>query len=255
MEFAIAAQTDKGLVKDTNQDSLTVKRINTLQGKMVFAAVCDGMGGLAMGEVASATFIRALERWVSIDLPKLCEKPLEDAEIVRQWTQIVEEENNKIKEYGNSQGFRLGTTAVVMLLTQNRYYLMNVGDSRAYKIDTRVQTLTKDQTFVAREVEMGRMTPEQAEVDSRRSVLLQCIGASDEVHPDFFFDDVKANEVYMLCSDGFRHLISEEEIYNAYNPGVLINTNVMNGNARALINLNMSRQERDNISTLLVRTI
>lgn len=51
MFFTIAGQTDKGIVKSTNQDGLTVKRINTKQGEMFFAAVCDGMGGLAMGEL------------------------------------------------------------------------------------------------------------------------------------------------------------------------------------------------------------
>ena len=71
-----------------------------------------------------------------------------------------------------------------MLLTQTRYYIMNVGDSRAYELTDGLKQLTNDQTFVAREVALGNMTPEQALVDERRNVLLQCVGASDEVYPD-----------------------------------------------------------------------
>lgn len=253
MEFMISAQTDRGRVKETNQDSLTVKRINTPQGEMAFVALCDGMGGLAMGEVASSTVVRAFEEWVKNDLSKLCTAPLKESDIMEQWGAIVESQNEKIKEYGNRNGIRLGTTAVVMLITQDKYYLMNVGDSRAYRLRNDLKQLTKDQTFVAREIEAGRMTPEQAEQDERRNVLLQCIGASDKVYPDFFFDAVEANEVYMLCSDGFRHTINEAEIYDAFNSNVLDNQTVMNNKSRELISLNMDRMERDNISVVLVK--
>ena len=141
-----------------------------------------------------------------------------------------------------------------MLITDKDYYIMNVGDSRAYEIYDRVYRLTNDQTFVAREVALGNMTPEQAETDSRRSVLLQCIGASEEVYPDFFVGNAKQNAVYMLCSDGFRHEITEGEIYAGFNPQVLLNDTDMNRNTLSLIELNKQRNERDNISVVLVRT-
>lgn len=254
MNFIISANTDVGISKATNQDSLTVKVLNTKQGKMVFAVLCDGMGGLDKGEVASASVIRAFDEWVKTKLPILCEEPLYDPVIRKQWEEIVELQNKKIGTYGASQGVRLGTTAVIMLLTQNRYYIMNIGDSRAYELTSDMKQLTKDQTFVAREVEMGRMTEEQAEKDERRSVLLQCIGASDLVYPDIFFGDIAKDAVYMLCSDGFRHEISKEEIFAKIQPGVLFDENAMSQNTTALIELDKQRGERDNISVVLVRT-
>lgn len=254
MNFIISANTDVGISKATNQDSLTVKVLNTKQGKMVFAVLCDGMGGLDKGEVASASVIRAFDEWVKTKLPILCEEPLYDPVIRKQWEEIVELQNKKIGTYGASQGVRLGTTAVIMLLTQNRYYIMNIGDSRAYELTSDMKQLTKDQTFVAREVEMGRMTEEQAEKDERRSVLLQCIGASDLVYPDIFFGDIAKDAVYMLCSDGFRHEISKEEIFAKLQPGVLFDENAMSQNTTALIELDKQRGERDNISVVLVRT-
>lgn len=254
MNFIISANTDIGIVKQTNQDSLTSMVINTAQGRMAFSVLCDGMGGLEKGEVASASVITAFRNWALNTLPQLCNHPLEDATIRSQWDAIVTQQNNMIKSYGARQGVRLGTTVVAMLLTQTRYYVLNVGDSRAYEITTGIRQITNDQTFVAREIALGHMTPEEAAADSRRNVLLQCVGASDEVYPDMFFGNVEHNAVYMLCSDGFRHEITPEEIFEKLQPGVLFDDYTMQQNAVSLIELNKQRQERDNISVSLART-
>ena len=100
----------------------------------------------------------------------------------------------------------------------------------------------------------GILTEEQAKTDSRRSVLLQCIGASDDVYPEMFFGDTKLNAVYMLCSDGFRHEITEDEIYSYLNPGVMTDENGMKHNMDTLIEINKQRKERDNISVVSIRT-
>ena len=112
MNFLISANTDIGTTKQTNQDSLAVKILNTVQGRMVFAVLCDGMGGLANGEIASASLVHAFESWCSQELPKLCKAPLEDNVIRNQWEKIIDEMNQKIKVYGLKQGVRMGTTAV-----------------------------------------------------------------------------------------------------------------------------------------------
>ena len=254
MNFIVSANTDVGTTKSTNQDSLSVMVLNTPQGRMAFGILCDGMGGLEKGEVASASVISAFRNWVCNQLPSLTEKPLEDAVIRGQWEKIITEQNRIIKAYGARNGVRLGTTAVVMLLTQNRYYILNVGDSRAYELTNGVRQITSDQTVVAREVAMGVLTPEQAERDSRRNVLLQCVGASDDVFPEMFFGATQKDAIYMLCSDGFRHEITADEIYEKLQPGVLFNDYTMQQNSISLIELNKQRQERDNISVALIRT-
>lgn len=254
MNFLISANTDVGLVKSTNQDSLSAMLLSTPQGKMAFAILCDGMGGLDKGEVASAAVVNAFRGWVTRELPKLCGAPLKDAEIRRQWEQIVVEQNRAINSYGASCGVRLGTTAVVMLLTQNRYYILNVGDSRAYELTTYLRQVTVDHSLVEREVALGHLTAEQAHDDPRRNILLQCIGASDEVYPDMYFGAVKPEMTFMLCSDGFRHEITPEEIYAALCPAALPDQQAMFRNTAALIERNKQRAERDNISALLVRT-
>ena len=254
MNFIISANTDVGISKSTNQDSVTVKVINTKLGRMVLAVLCDGMGGLSKGEVASASVIKAFDEWARNGLKEICDAPIEDTTIRNQWNYIIQDQNERIKAYGAKLGVRLGTTVTAMLITQTRYYILNVGDSRAYELYNDIRQITKDQTFVAREVAMGHMTEEQAKTDERRSVLLQCVGASDEVYPEMFFGDTLTNAVYMLCCDGFRHEISPNEMYMRLQPNALLDENSMNENSRFLIDLNKQRLEQDNITVALVRT-
>lgn len=254
MNFLVSASTDIGIKKSTNQDSLMVKKLRTAHGNMVFAILCDGMGGLEKGEVASATVVNAFNTWLLRDFAKSLQHGLDGEVIQGQWNSIIVEQNEKIMSYGRSKRVRLGTTVVAMLFTEENYYIMNVGDSRAYELGKKLELLTLDQTVVADEVRRGILTKEQAEVDSRRNILLQCVGASQRVIPDFFKGKVKKDTVYMLCSDGFRHEITQEEMMQAFHPTSLVDVNTMKESSLRLIELNKSRNETDNISVILVRT-
>ena len=254
MEFLISATTDIGISKKINQDSYSVTVVNTRLGKMAIAVLCDGMGGFSEGEVASATVINAFRKWIITRLPELCKRTITDTIIQNEWCDIAAIYNEKIKKYGKNTGIVLGTTLVAILLTESRYYIINIGDSRVYEITDNAVVLTKDQTVVAREVEFGHITEEQAKSDPRKSVLLQCVGASDEIEPDMFFGKTKKDAVYMLCSDGFRHEISSEEIQQYLNPNRMCNKSQMNQNMVTLVELNKQRLEHDNISVISIKT-
>lgn len=254
MNFIISAVSDIGTTKKTNQDSFMAKVINTKIGNVVFAVLCDGMGGLAKGEVASSSLVSAYNKWSENKLPLLCENDINDYDIRNDWIKISTDYNEKIKNYGKSQGVNLGTTVTAILITSRRYYIINVGDTRAYEIYDNLRVLTNDQTVVAREIALGNLTEEAAKSDPRRSILLQCVGASDVVYPDMFFGDTKNNAVYMLCSDGFRHEISEDEIFQYLNPNQMTDAECMKMNMEALININKQRYERDNITVITIRT-
>ena len=144
--------------------------------------------------------------------------------------------------------------AVAFLILGDKYYVMNVGDSRAYMLSDAIYQLTKDQTYVQYEMDMGHMTWEQAQTHPQRNVLLQCIGASEVIKPDYFVGDVEPDMTFILCSDGFRHVISPDEIYEKLRPDILDNEEVMLQNARDLVELNKSRKEVDNISVAVIRT-
>ena len=254
MNYFIAADTDIGIKENTNQDALSVKQLRTNTGNMVFAVLCDGMGGLAKGELASTEVIRSFNKWLANDFSGEC-RTQEDFELIKnQWIQVINNENKKIGLYGRQYSINLGTTVVALLLTDNGYIAMNVGDSRAYEIGTDSIQITKDQSVVAQEIEMGKLTEEQALKDSRRNVLLQCVGASDTVIPAFYRGETKQNHVYILCSDGFVHEISNKEICTLLSPQSAVDKNTMARNIRSLIELNKSRLEQDNISVVAIKT-
>ncbi|MFS0675163.1 PP2C family protein-serine/threonine phosphatase [Ornithinibacillus sp. 179-J 7C1 HS] len=253
MEILTTAHTDIGIQKRANQDSLCVKIADTSVGKVVLAVICDGMGGLAKGEVASATVIHAFSDWFEKELPTQLSKD-NWSDIQLRWNQIIQEQNELIGAHGRAIRSNLGTTLTAMLLIDSKFMLVgHVGDSRLYRLDSELRQLTEDQTVVARDIRQGRITPEQAETDPRRNVLLQCIGASKSVEPEFFEGRANVGEVYLLCSDGFRHKVSEEEIYSTFAPRNLHNENDMESKARHMIELVKERQETDNISVIIVK--
>ena len=254
MRYIVTAHTDIGIKKSTNQDALVVYKASFEDEELVFAVLCDGMGGLAKGEVASASVIEAFSKWFKEEFPEIIESGFTKEDIFKTWENIALQMNSKISAYGSSNSISLGTTLVAMLIYKNKYYIINIGDSRAYKYDSGVTVLTKDHTFVQRELDMGRMTPEEAKVHPKRNVLLQCIGASVVVQPDFFYGDVRNEEVYMLCSDGFRHIITETEMYEQFSPSRIKNSEMMKQSAVYLTDLNKYRHETDNISVILIKS-
>lgn len=255
MDFLTATWTDVGTKKKTNQDSMLVMQAETKAGKVLFASMCDGMGGLAKGEVASATMVKALAQWFTEEFPTMIENGFERSELWRQWSDLILDTGDRIADYGAVNHVNLGTTAVALLIIGNDYYIMNVGDSRVYLITDNCYQMTKDQTYVQREIDEGRMTVEQALNDPQRNVLLQCIGASRTVVPDFSFGKTSAQQVFMLCCDGFRHVISPQEFYQAFNPQVLTDRAVMVKKLQEITRLNIARNEDDNISCILVKTL
>ena len=257
MEYRIALQTDVGIKKETNQDSCCIKEAVTDNGTVLMAVICDGMGGLAKGEVASATLIKTFSSWFENELPDILAMPKPLNEVEHRWDRIIKEQNQNIAAYGKSLKLQLGSTITAMLILEdNKYIIAHVGDSRAYKItDAGVKVLTEDQTVVAKEVRQGKLTPEQAEVDPRRNVLLQCVGASRIVEPEFYYGSVTSDECYMLCSDGFRHVITNEEILKAFAPSNNNTEEQMTTHITALIELNKFRHENDNITALLIKTV
>jgi PPM family protein phosphatase len=255
MEVLTAAYSDIGIKKATNQDSLCIKVADTSLGKVVLAVICDGMGGLAKGEVASASVIHAFSEWFEQELPQQLGDGNRD-EIRYRWDRIIKEQNQRIAEYGRKIGIQLGTTVTALLIIDSTFMLIgHVGDSRVYRLDQNLEILTEDQTVVGREVRRGTLTPEQAKLDPRRNVLLQCIGASKLVEPQFMAGTPKRGEVYMLCSDGFRHMLSEAEIYHAFSPAALRDEAIMEQKAKELVELNKQRQETDNITVVLVKLL
>lgn len=255
MQAFYAHHTDIGIKKKTNQDSLLIKEAETEKGKILFMAICDGMGGLAKGEVASAAVIHTLDQWFESELPYILSDQNPKEQIKQCWDDIIQKKNLDITNYGVRKGIQLGTTVTAMLLLEDGEYIVcHVGDTRLYRItDQTIDILTTDQTFVAREIREGRMTPEQAKEDPRRNTLLQCVGASPNVEIDFIEGQAQKDDIYMLCCDGFRHVLTEDEIRVNLSPSVCTDAEVARNQLVYLIEINKQRKEEDNITALLAK--
>ncbi len=255
MNYLTATHTDVGIRKKTNQDSILVMEAETEKGNVLFAVVCDGMGGLAKGEVASSTLIKEYERWFEEEFPAIFYEGFEPGNLRKSMENVIYSTNVKISNYGKELGVNLGTTVVALVLFDNKYFCLNVGDSRCYQITDTFKLITKDQTYVQREIDMGRLTEEEALNHPRRSVLLQCVGASEYIMPDFFIGEINQGQVFMLCSDGYRHVITPDEFMQYLRPEMLNDEEQMKKSIVYFTDLNKFRKEEDNISVILIKTV
>ena len=224
MHFETAYINEQGR-RPGNQDSLVLMTAETRIGPALLAGVFDGMGGLEKGELASGEMARALDAWFLRELPGIferCGKHLRDEAVFESWEKLVETQNRRLLSSAQRQGICLGTTAAVLLLTEKQRIVMHVGDSRVYEMDllakgarSDIRLLTCDHTLAQRAVELGELEPEEAGHDPRSHVLTRCIGAAEDVKPEFSSGAVLPGSVFLLCSDGFRNRISAKEIEEA----------------------------------------
>lgn len=216
MAIQLVHFSDCGPIRETNQDSYCIRISDTAIGLVGMLVVCDGMGGLSCGEVASATLVTAFGDWYDRRIPTLGYSWLKQETILKEWNALVSEKHQILRNYGTGHAFRLGSTLSIILFSRFGYFVMQVGDSRIYLEDIhKMQLLTKDQTLAMRELEAGHITQEQFRTDMRRNVLLQCIG-DQAVSPVFTSGDIPPKGGLLLCSDGFYHTIHTSELHEIF---------------------------------------
>lgn len=254
MNFYIAAATDIGIKRKENQDNLFVEQYLCEAGKIVFAVLCDGMGGLEYGGFASESIVSAFANWAKKAFSETPKGILEDHVIREQWIALIDEQNDRIRSFGQRNHCQTGSTVTALLLTESRYYILNIGDSRAYELGESVARLTNDHTVLANEIRLGNLSEEQAKASPIQNVLTKCVGVKNQVYPDLFFGDTKDHTVYMLCSDGFRHHVTETEMLEYLIPQTDAYISWLKEANESLIELNKQRGETDNISVITIYT-
>lgn len=245
--------TDIGSTKSINQDSLCIRKAIVNGEEVLIVVVCDGMGGLSKGEVASATVVQAFaENFVAKIVRKISNH--EENKIKEEWRQLILALNEKIWRYGEKEGKQAGSTLTAVLLFKNQYIVAQVGDSRAYIMGDNVRQITEDQSVIAREIKKGKLTEMQAIHDPRRNILLECVGVSNNVHPDFYEGYIQEGEGILVCTDGFWREQNVEQIKHDFfknNQTELETKQIL----KKLIAENIKKGEKDNISVVYVQQV
>lgn len=251
MEYMVSAYTDIGTAKQTNQDSFCVRRAAFAErGEMTLAVICDGMGGLSKGELASAEVVQAFGAWFDTTmerLPALCVQGF--GEVRQQWETLIRDTHSRPREIQ----IQLGTTLVAWLAVGDRYLAVNVGDSRLYEYGGQLRQISQDHSLVAREIALGRITEEQALHHPQRNTLLQCMGTGTSVTPAFQEGRVSGGTLYLLCSDGFIHEVTRLELEQRLLPIRLDSKEVMTRALSGVAEDCKARGERDNITAILIK--
>ena len=205
MHLAVAARTDVGRIRKGNEDSLHASA-NAYRGLFI---VADGMGGHAAGEVASEMAVEM----VSHDLSDL--NDLESPEAHDRVARTLREANRAVYERTRTERDKLGmgSTVSALLLSETRFVVGHVGDSRIYLVrDGKMVQLTKDHSLVQEQVDAGLLTPDQARRHPQSNVITRCIGMADEIDPDVFDGDARVGDAFLLASDGLTGMVDDRRI-------------------------------------------
>ena len=190
-----AALTDVGREREHNEDSLYCS-------DPVFA-VADGMGGAAAGEVASGMAVDAIAA------------AHETGELPERITEVIQGANARIhagsKEDRERSG--MGCTCTLAVVEPSQVTIGHVGDSRAYRLrDGKLEQITDDHSLVAGLIKLGKLTEEEAHTHPQRSVILRALGPAPEVEVDLLNIETRADDVFLLCSDGLSGMVRDEVI-------------------------------------------
>ncbi|MCU1517955.1 MAG: serine/threonine protein phosphatase [Pseudarthrobacter sp.] len=226
--------TDRGLRREINEDSF-------IASDPVFA-VADGMGGHEAGEVASGICVRALA-----SLPQLATGERNATAGVMQ--QCLVKADNLIRE---ATGARAGTTltgAVVVEQMGTPYWLvMNIGDSRTYRLNRgMLAQISVDHSEVQELVDAGEITAEQAAVHPRRHVVTRALGTGDETEADYWLLPVEEGDRILVCSDGLNGEVSDEEMLR-----ILSSASRPQDAVDALIQAALRNGGSDNVTAIVV---
>ena len=205
--------------------------------------VCDGMGGAAAGEIASSLAVDEMMRLLVAEgqgapTPEQAEKAIYAA---NQAVFIRSKRNPKLAG--------MGTTLVALIAGERQVWILNVGDSRGYRLRTgTLQQITRDHSLVEEQVRMGRMNRTEAQRSPLRNMITRALGTQSQVTADVFALEAEPGDLYLLCSDGLTRELSDPLIESLLRLELPLEELCVR-----LVNAANKAGGHDNITCLLVR--
>jgi serine/threonine protein phosphatase PrpC len=242
-------KTDVGRVRDHNEDNILVPT------EIPLAAVSDGMGGHACGEVASTIAVQTVESYYRATVPeaaatwpfRMPQMQLERDRI----TAAIKLANTRIHETGVTDPSKkgMGCTLDAVYFSQGRIYVGHVGDSRVYRIrGGQISQLTEDHSLLNDYRRMREMSGEDIDNFGYKNVVVRALGLTTNVFVDVFVEEYARGDIYLLCSDGLSGMLDDQVIKDS-----VIRFESIDTAANQLVTLANEAGGVDNISAVIVR--
>ncbi len=196
-------KTDKGLKRDSNQDSCLCDE------ELGLYIVADGMGGHSGGEVASKMAIEIIREYISANQRSSADPR---SLLIKAYAAATERIHEKAQRE-SPELLGMGTTVVTLWKFGNSIYIGNVGDSRAYLYSGKnLWQLTEDHSLLNEQVRAGILTEEQIKNMAGKNVITRSVGYESVVSVDVIEREFQSGETYFLCSDGLSSIVPYDEI-------------------------------------------
>lgn len=205
----IFGKTDIGLVRHSNQDAF---QKGSYSKDIVWAVVCDGMGGANGGNIASQMAVEQITHQLS----SACREHISSNSVKNILVPAVLNANTSIYEYAQKDPelSGMGTTVVLAMVAEQTLYIAHVGDSRAYLLSKNgIEQITKDHSMVQEMVDRGEITEKQARVHPRKNIITRALGVGPKVDVDYYELPFPQDDILLLCTDGLSNYLEPETIH------------------------------------------
>ncbi|HEY5703230.1 MAG TPA: Stp1/IreP family PP2C-type Ser/Thr phosphatase [Gammaproteobacteria bacterium] len=243
--FEIATASHIGKHRPHNEDSVLTDKA------LALVVMADGMGGYKAGEVASAIAVTTIH--LAIQTARLGKtKKRVDGHVPGLIRRAINQANSNIYAMArsNPECYGMGTTVICSLLSGQKLFIGNVGDSRLYRYrDNDLEQITRDHTLIQEMIDRGMYTPEEANAKMPKNLVTRALGLENNVEVDIVEETIVTGDIYLLCTDGLNDMVNDEEIHLTLSK---YSANLAQA-ADKLVQLANHYGGKDNISVALVR--
>lgn len=237
MQYLSGVYWCRGRKADRNQDSVILQQVLTRRGRVLMAAVCDGMGGVSCGETASGYVAENLQEWFYTELLYMIREKKRSWVIRRSLDRLTFHLQGQLQRYAGQEKISLGTTMTVLVIWEKKYLVWHLGDSRAYRLrGERLEQITTDHVH-------------------GRGKLTKCLGSFGYFTPEHAMSILRPGEAVLLCSDGFWRRVTAQEITGVMNSAGVTQEEQIERRLREIGEACMKRGECDNLSAVYVKTM
>ena len=235
INWVTGSKTDRGMVREVNEDALLVREDIGLW------AVADGLGGHAVGDVASKMLTESLSELVN-------ERRVSD--IVEHAEDQLILANERILEYTDIMldNATMGSTVVSLIIRDRVGICLWVGDSRLYRLrNNELRQLSRDHSQVQEWIDQGLIRPEEGENHPQGNVITRAVGVDQQLYVDVTVFDTQVGDSYLLCSDGLYNVLDRETMSQC------LAQPDPQGSVDQLMSLALGQGAPDNVSIVVVK--